>query len=73
MVEKAAEHKFNVLVLNAISPNGLKQLPGERYHAAKDVKAPDAVLVRSADMHSMEIPASEIGRASCRERVSIDV
>jgi len=58
MVEKSAEHKFNVLVLNAISPNGLKQLPGERYHAAKDVKAPDAVLLRSADMHSMAIPAS---------------
>ena len=65
MVERTLEHKFNVLVLNAISANGLKQLPAERYHAAKDVKAPDAVLVRSADMHAMEIPASvrAIGRA----------
>ena len=58
MVEKTLEHKFNVLVLNAIAANGLKQLPSERYLAAKDVKAPDAVLVRSADMHAMEIPAS---------------
>lgn len=53
-----AERPFNVLVLNAISASGLKQLPSERYHVAKDVKAPDAVLVRSADMHGMDIPAS---------------
>jgi len=57
MVDKVAD-RFQVLVLNAISPNGLKQLPTERYHAAKDVKTPDAVLVRSADMHRIEIPAS---------------
>jgi len=50
--------RFNVLVLNSISASGLKQLPAERYHAAKDVKSPDAVLLRSADMHSMAIPAS---------------
>ncbi len=50
--------RFNVLVLNSISASGLKQLPAERYHAAKDVKSPDAVLLRSADMHGMDIPAS---------------
>ena len=50
--------RFNVLVLNSISASGLKQLPAERYHAAKDVKSPDAVLLRSADMHGMAIPAS---------------
>jgi D-3-phosphoglycerate dehydrogenase len=57
--------RFQVLVLNAISQSGLKQLPADRYHAAKDVRAPDAVLVRSADMHGMDIPASvrAIGRA----------
>jgi D-3-phosphoglycerate dehydrogenase len=57
--------RFNVLVLNAISASGLKQLPAERYHAAKDVSAPDAVLVRSADMHGIDIPATvrAIGRA----------
>jgi D-3-phosphoglycerate dehydrogenase / 2-oxoglutarate reductase len=60
-----ADARLQVLVLNAISPNGLKQLPTECYRAAKDVSAPDAVLVRSADMHAMEIPASvrAIGRA----------
>ena len=60
-----AEALLNVLVLNSIAASGLKQLPGDRYHAGKDVQAPDAILVRSADMHGMDIPASvrAIGRA----------
>ena len=49
---------FKVLVLNAISPNGLKRLPADRYTVGKDLKDPDAVLVRSADMHTLAIPAS---------------
>ena len=49
---------FKVLMLNAISPNGLKRLPAERYIVGKDLQAPDAVLVRSADMHPLTIPAS---------------
>ncbi|WP_280154645.1 phosphoglycerate dehydrogenase [Piscinibacter sp. XHJ-5] len=49
---------FNVLVLNQISPNGLKRLPSERYTVGKDVPHPDAVLVRSADLHAMDIPGS---------------
>ena len=57
--------KVPVLVLNQISPNGLKRLPAERYHVGKDVADPAAVLLRSADMHSMAIPGSvrAIGRA----------
>jgi len=56
---------FKVLILNQISQNGLKRLPAERYHVGKDVAQPDAIMVRSADMHSMEIPQSvqAIGRA----------
>jgi D-3-phosphoglycerate dehydrogenase / 2-oxoglutarate reductase len=50
--------RLQVLVLNAISASGLKQLPAEHYHVAKEIAAPDAVLVRSADMHGMEVPAS---------------
>jgi len=52
-----AEH-LRVLVLNQISANGLKRLPAERYQVGKDVAQPDAVLVRSADMHAIEIPTS---------------
>ena len=56
---------FRVLVLNQISASGLKRLPAESYETGKDLDEPDAVLVRSADMHSMDIPASvlAIGRA----------
>jgi len=56
---------FNVLVLNAISQNGLKRLPAEGYTVGKEIAQPDAVMVRSADMHSMDIPKSvlAIGRA----------
>src|SRR5690606_31800104 len=56
---------FRVLVLNQISPFGLERLPSDTYQVGKDVEAPDAVLVRSADMHSMAIPDSviAIGRA----------
>jgi D-3-phosphoglycerate dehydrogenase len=49
---------FRVLVLNQISENGLKRLPAGRYVVGKDMADPDAILVRSADMHSMEVPAS---------------
>jgi len=56
---------INVLILNQISQNGLKRLPAERYHVGKDIANPDAIMVRSADMHAMEIPQSvqAIGRA----------
>jgi D-3-phosphoglycerate dehydrogenase len=57
--------RFNILVLNQISANGLARLPAERYTVGKDVAQPSAVLVRSADMHTLDIPASvrAIGRA----------
>jgi D-3-phosphoglycerate dehydrogenase len=62
MVEAA---KLQVLVLNQISAQGLQRLPTDRYRVGKDIGAPDAVLLRSADMHAMDIPASvlAIGRA----------
>ena len=57
--------RLNILVLNQISAKGLKRLPSERYVVGKDVTVPDAVLLRSADMHAMHIPDSvkAIGRA----------
>ena len=60
-----ASAPFRVLVLNQISENGLARLPAGQYTTGKDLAEPDAVLVRSADMHAMDIPASvkAIGRA----------
>jgi len=59
------DSRFEVLVLNQISPAGLKRLPPERYAVGKDAARPDAILVRSADMHAMTIASSvkAIGRA----------
>ncbi|GAB1232921.1 phosphoglycerate dehydrogenase [Ferrigenium sp. UT5] len=54
---------FKVLTLNKISPAGLKRLPAARYVAGNDIAAPDAVLVRSHNMHEMEIPASVLAIA----------
>jgi D-3-phosphoglycerate dehydrogenase len=55
---------FRILVLNQISDNGLKRLPAGRYITGKDLAEPHAVLVRSADMHALQIPPSvqAIGR-----------
>ncbi|MBM4220203.1 MAG: 3-phosphoglycerate dehydrogenase [Gammaproteobacteria bacterium] len=57
--------RFRVLTLNAISPKGLERLPPDRYELGDAIGQPDAILVRSADMHGLEIPASvlAVGRA----------
>lgn len=49
---------YRILLLNQISASGLKCLPEARYLAGKEINTPDAILVRSADMHAMMIPAS---------------
>lgn len=56
---------FKVQTLNNISVNGLERLPRDRFEIASEIQNPDAILVRSADMHKLEIPASvkAIGRA----------
>lgn len=52
-----------IKTLNNISPNGLKRLPAERYRIVDALDGADAVLVRSADMHAMAIPASVLAIA----------
>jgi len=56
---------FKVLTLNNIALAGLERLPRDRYEVASEIGHPDAVLVRSADMHKTDVPASvkAIGRA----------
>ena len=53
----AAPAPLGVRVLNPIAPGGLALLPPDRYRVGKDVADPAAILVRSADMHSMPLPA----------------
>lgn len=56
---------FKILTLNNISARGLDRLPHDRYEVAADLVNPDAIMVRSADMHAAEIPPTvrAIGRA----------
>jgi D-3-phosphoglycerate dehydrogenase / 2-oxoglutarate reductase len=55
---------FKIQTLNKICAKGLARLPGH-YSVGDAVESPDGILVRSANMHDMEIPASvqAIGRA----------
>lgn len=55
MAETNATH-CRILTLNNIAAIGLDRLPRERYEIASEIGHPDAIILRSADMHSMEIP-----------------
>jgi D-3-phosphoglycerate dehydrogenase / 2-oxoglutarate reductase len=55
--------RFPVLVLNQIAPAGLARLPAERYRVGKDIAEPQAILLRSADLHGRPIPASVLAVA----------
>ncbi|MHB1943048.1 MAG: phosphoglycerate dehydrogenase [Acidiferrobacteraceae bacterium] len=56
---------FRILTLNNISPRGLARLPKERFQVDAKIDNPDAVLLRSFNMHSMDAgPALQaVGRA----------
>ncbi|MBT8143230.1 MAG: 3-phosphoglycerate dehydrogenase [Gammaproteobacteria bacterium] len=56
---------YRILTLNNISVAGLERLPRELYEVASEIGHPDAVLLRSAPMHDMDLPdtVKAIGRA----------
>ena len=56
---------YKLLTLNNISIAGLERLPRDQYEVASEIQHPDAILLRSFNMHDMDIPASvkAIGRA----------
>ena len=56
---------YGILTLNNISQRGLARFPHGRYSVGKHIEKPDAILVRSHDLHSMTIAPSvkAIGRA----------
>jgi len=60
---EATPRRFEVLVLNRISAEGLKRLPAERYSVTQDSATPDAILLRSADLHSMAVAPSVLAVA----------
>ena len=56
---------YKIRTLNNIAIEGLRRFPRDHYEVASDIASPDAIMLRSHDMHSMEIPESvvAIGRA----------
>ena len=57
--------RFKIQTLNNISIKGLERLPRDRFEVASEIGNPDAILVRSADMHKVALPDSlrAVGRA----------
>ena len=47
---------FTILTLNNISPAGLERLPADLYEVGDDFEEPDAILLRSFDLHGFSIP-----------------
>ncbi|MBT8121693.1 MAG: phosphoglycerate dehydrogenase [Gammaproteobacteria bacterium] len=56
---------LKILTLNNISPIGLDHFPRDTYEVGSEITLPDAILLRSHNMHDMDVPASvkAIGRA----------
>lgn len=49
---------YNIKTLNKISNVGLSKFDKSRYAYGDDIENPDAIMVRSAAMHDMEMPTS---------------
>lgn len=49
---------FNIKTLNKISNVGISKFDTEKYICGDNVENPDAIMVRSASMHDMEMPSS---------------
>jgi len=61
----AKGRKCEILVINNIAAVGLKRFPAERYAVVKEAKDPQAILVRSQDLHKYDFGPSlrAVGRA----------
>lgn len=59
------DKKFKIQTLNNIARAGLERYPADGYEVGDDVENPDALMLRSAKIHDMEIPDSllAVGRA----------
>jgi len=56
---------FNIKTINNISEKGLNRLPAETYAVSPEDDDPDAIILRSQNLHEMEVPANlkAVGRA----------
>ena len=54
---------YQILTLNKISATGLDRLPAEQYTHGNEIAQPDAIMVRSASMHEMELDQKTVAIA----------
>jgi len=56
---------YNIKTINNISDKGLTRLPSEIYSVSPDTEDPDGIILRSQNLHEMEIPPNlkAVGRA----------
>lgn len=56
---------FSIKTINNISDKGLSRLPAENFSVSPDIENPDAIILRSQNLHDMEIPSNlkAVGRA----------
>ena len=56
---------YKILKLNNIAEEGLKIFDSDRFHCSEEATNPDAIILRSFDMHEMDIPnkLQAVGRA----------
>ncbi|MDR2097901.1 MAG: phosphoglycerate dehydrogenase [Spirochaetaceae bacterium] len=54
---------FHIQTMNSISAEGLGRFPAEMYRVGPEIEKPDAILLRSADLHKIEIPQSVLAIA----------
>ena len=52
------DNMFKIQTLNKIASIGLDELPRDSYEIASEILNPDGILVRSADMQALDLPAS---------------
>lgn len=62
--------RYRILTLDRISVRGLERLPPDRYEIGADIDEPDAILVRSSDIH--EKPLGSRVRAVGRAGVGVN-
>lgn len=49
---------YKIQTLNKISPNGLKVFDKSEYEISTEIDSPDGIILRSFNMHEMELPDS---------------
>ncbi|MDR0991267.1 MAG: phosphoglycerate dehydrogenase [Propionibacteriaceae bacterium] len=54
---------YRIKTLNAISPVGLTRLPQPEYEVGSEIVSPDALMLRSANLHEVAIPDSVLAVA----------